>query len=109
MQASEVKKLRNATVYGVAALLLLVAQGDLPSWYFWLLRLGIFLAAVYAAWCAMTADRQGWTAVFAGLAVVFNPVLPVYLGRPVWRTVDALAAAIFVGWVFMGEKNNDAG
>ncbi len=72
----------------IALALLLLAFAPMPIGYYRLLRVGMCgLSAYFAFETRSNAWRWTWIAV----AVVFNPFLPVYLGRGLWRAVDAAA------------------
>ena len=59
---------------------------------------------------ALQASKQGkmflmW--VFVLVAVVFNPVAPMYFRADVWPIVDAVAGALFViSFIFLRAKNS---
>lgn len=82
-------------IYGAAALLALAVL-PLPYGYYQLLRLvttGVF------AWAAIIAFRRGNAGYgfgFAVLALLFNPVVPVYLSKAVWMPIDLGAAVALV-------------
>jgi hypothetical protein len=82
-------------IYGAAALLA-VAVLPLPYGYYQLLRL---VATVVFAWAAFVAFRRGHGGPgfgFAVLALLFNPVLPVYLSKSLWAPIDLGAALALV-------------
>lgn len=78
----------------VAAAAAMLAVFDWPYGYYQLLRFGVCAVAVYGAVLAHRADRGGWAWGLGALAVLFNPVLPVYLDRGVWAVLDVLAAVV---------------
>ena len=81
----------------VAAAMLLVALGDLPYGYYTLLRFVVCCVATYGAFRAYEAGAEAWVGMLGGTALLFNPVLSVYLARETWAVVDALTAALLVG------------
>ncbi|MER3453270.1 MAG: hypothetical protein C4344_06470 [Acidimicrobiia bacterium] len=81
----------------VAALLLFVALGRHPYGYYRFLRWWVFLAAIVVSWVAWQSRAQWRIWVFAGIAILFNPLAPVYLARSTWRVIDILSAIAFVG------------
>jgi hypothetical protein len=84
-----------AVIYGAAALLA-IAVLPLPYGYYQLLRL---VATGVFAWAALVALQRGSTGYgfgFAVLALLFNPVLPVYLSKAIWAPIDVGAALALV-------------
>lgn len=61
----------------------------------------ITTAAIYGAVIIPT----GWRFALVAVAVVFNPIVPLHLGRDVWKVVDAAAAVVFFISAFL--KKND--
>ena len=80
-----------------AAALLLVALGQHPYGYYTFLRWAVTVAALVVAWAAFTGFQHwaGW--LFVGIALLFNPLAPVYLDRATWRPIDIASAAAFMG------------
>ncbi|MEX0451054.1 DUF6804 family protein [Spiribacter sp. 218] len=85
-------------LYAVAALLV-IAIAPLPYAYYELLRFIVCGTFGYLAYLTITRQAHLHTAIFSVSAVLFNPLIPIYLGKEVWVVVDAAAAALlmFVG------------
>lgn len=91
-----------------AAVLLLVALGEHPYGYYTFLRWATTIAALVVAWVAW--ERQHpvvW--LFIGIAVLFNPIAPVYLDRETWRPIDIAAAVCFLGSLALTRRNATIG
>jgi hypothetical protein len=86
-------------------LALALAPLDWPYGYYQFLRLGVTAAAI---WLAIIAERQqcrGWAIFGVGLALLFNPVFPVYLNRGGWLVIDLVVAGLcFVAAVRLSMK-----
>lgn len=82
----------------VVALLLLGCFGQVPYWYFTLLR---WVVTVVAGLVVLTADadrmRPWAVGIFALIALIFNPWIPFRFSRSVWLFIDTVVAMIFVG------------
>lgn len=86
---------RAAAVHLACAILLVLAAAPLPYGYYLLLR--IFVASV-AGFHAQRSFRVGSSAsgwMWCAIAVLFNPIVPIHLGRELWRIVDILVALVF--------------
>ena len=78
-----------------AALLLLIALGDQPYGYYTFLRWAVCVAAVVVAWIAWESDSEWATWPFVAIAILFNPLVPIYLQRSTWRPIDVGCAIAF--------------
>lgn len=79
--------------YGSAALLLL-ALGDWPYGFYTFLRIAVCITAVFGAAEAFSTDLAGWGVTLAAIAILFNPVIPVYLSQPTWAPIDVFCAGL---------------
>ena len=85
----------------IPALLLVLALLPLPYGYYTFLRLVVTIAAAIAAFLVyqQASLNRSWAIAFGIIAVLFNPIFPVYLDREVWAVIDLFAAATFaIGW-----------
>jgi hypothetical protein len=77
----------------IPALLLLAAVfGRWPYGFYTVMRLVVCGCSVYLAVKANGMRNVAWTWIMGGMAVVFNPILPIRIHRSGWQVVDALAA-----------------
>lgn len=88
----------HPAVWLVPAGMLLVALLPLPYGYYTLLRLIVCAAALLLAWQEHKAAGRfsGWAVGLALLGLLFNPLLPVHLGREVWAPLD-IGGAMLLG------------
>jgi hypothetical protein len=78
---------------------LFLALAPLPSLYYHLLRFLVTIAALLVAKHEWEKEYAVgiWLIIFAAIAVLFNPVFPVYLySRSLWASIDILCALIFM-------------
>lgn len=43
---------------------------------------------------ALVTDSTGWVVVLGAIAILFNPIIPIYLGRGVWAPIDVISAGL---------------
>jgi hypothetical protein len=87
-----------------AAAMLIVALGQHPYGYYTFLRWSVTVAALVVAWVAWNSTAQWATWLFVGIAILFNPLAPVYLTRDQWRPIDIVAAVCFLGSLALQRK-----
>lgn len=93
----DLRKLRRAEVLVsvVAVAMLLWAGTRHPYSYYTVLRWVTCAVAALQGWHAVKSKHVTLAAVLAGMAILFNPLAPIYLSRATWRPID-LASAMFL-------------
>lgn len=79
----------------VVAVLLLIATLPLDYGYYPFLRLTVTAASIWVAVIAHSVSARGWMIFSITMAVLFNPLFPVYGVRAFWVPVDVVAALAF--------------
>lgn len=80
---------------------LVLAAVGASAGYYNSLRLTTLLICTGLVAAILVARTPGWLLVIAPIAVIWNPVAPVYLARETWIWVDVLGAVAFLsitGW-----------
>ena len=93
-------KNKNIAVVISSVLLFLAMIEGWPYGFFTLLRLVIFGTTVYLSWLAYKSERHAWIWIFGFIALVFNPLIPLHLGRGLWVVVDLLVAVFLIVSIF---------
>lgn len=89
----------------IPAALLLLALADMPSGYYVLMRIIVCVASAIVAYGSYKRENSlnGSAILFGLMAILFNPIIPIYLyDREIWMPIDIIGAIIFVikGFVF---------
>lgn len=79
----------------VSAGLLLTALGDWPYGFYTFLRIAVCLTAVLGAVQSISEESQWWI-VLLGIAILFNPFIPIYLDQSTWAPIDVISAGVLV-------------
>ena len=74
--------------------LLLAATARLPYGYYTFTRIVVCASAAFIAVAGWEASRF-WSVPFGLLAILFNPIFPIYLHRGTWFYFDIAAAIAF--------------
>lgn len=75
-----------------AALLLGAVFGHWPYGFYTLMRFVVCGCAIYLAVNANRGGSGAWPWIMGGIAVLFNPIVPVRMHRSDWQIVDLVAA-----------------
>jgi len=79
----------------VSIAMLVASAGDWPYGFYQLLRIVVTGTAVYVV-AQVVNRRQFWPWIMGGVAILFNPILPISLTREQWQPIDFGVAVIFV-------------
>ncbi len=83
------------------AILLLGCLASMPYGYFQMVR---FVGAAGFAWFAYLAYERGHKSLliaWVALAVLFQPIAKIALGRQVWNVVDVIVAVVLIVSIFV--------
>jgi len=90
-------------VKGIVAGLLLIAIAELPYGYYTFLRITVFIVSIICV-IEYFEKRNIFVILFAIVAILFNPLIPVYLDKETWVPIDIITAVIFVISIFTKTK-----
>ena len=80
--------------------LLIISFSKLPYGYYTFLRIFITGTASYSAYIYYSAQKKFWIWVLGFIAILFNPIIPIYLGKESWAIIDICTALIFLISIF---------
>jgi hypothetical protein len=90
--------------------LLLLALTDLPIGYYTILRIVVTIGAVVVVITEFENGINFWVIAFGLITILFNPLIPVYLGnKSTWTPIDLITALLFgiKSFTNQNNKNND--
>lgn len=83
------------------AAVLLLALLSLPIGYYTFLRIAVTIASVIIISKELKVGINLWLVVFGITAVIFNPIIPIYLyQKSLWMPIDIVAAILFLSYSF---------
>lgn len=88
-------------VYLILAALLLLCLAPMPYGYFMLVRFLMMVACGLLAYSYYQREKMVAAGVFGVLALLFQPIYKIALGRTVWNIVDVVVAVFFIVLFFM--------
>jgi hypothetical protein len=76
--------------------LLLLSLADLPIGYYTFLRIIVSIGAIAVLISEYQNGLNFWILSFGIIAILFNPIIPIYLyDKSIWMPIDILVAIIF--------------
>lgn len=96
------------TIAIVAAVLLFIAVLNLPIGYYSLMRIGVTIASILIISKEIEKGINTWIILFGIITILFNPILPIYLGsKSLWIPIDTISGVMFLAYFFSNKENND--
>lgn len=92
-------------IYLFLAAMLLLCLAPMPYGYFMLVRFVMMVAFGWMAYRYYLNQKTIAMWVFGALALLFQPIYKIALGRTMWNVVDVVVA-IFLIFIFLKEKKN---
>jgi hypothetical protein len=89
----------------VLAILLCLCLANMPYGYYQFIRFISLIAFGYFAFEAYNNNKQGLMILFGSLAILFQPLIKITLGRQLWNIVDVVVAIMLVV-IVISENNN---
>lgn len=80
----------------IPTLLLIIAVGDLDYGYYQILRIIITIFAIIFAFIFKDFKNNILTTIMIIIAILFNPILPIYLDKEIWVILDFISSIIFL-------------
>lgn len=80
----------------IATIGLLIAVVPIwPYFFYQFLKLSIFGAAAFSVYLYHKEKNTKWMMIMIIIAIVFNPINPLYFGHFLWSIVDLVVAMLF--------------
>lgn len=79
----------------ISGFLLIAATGNLAYGYYEFLRIAVFASALLSMITALKINAHMITVLSFCAAIVFNPILKIYLEKSTWVIIDLIAALFF--------------
>ena len=90
------------------AVLFFLCLLDMPYGFYHIVRLVGLIGFVVLAYQESRRGRQIEMIIYCGLALLFQPVIKIALGREVWNVVDVVVAIGLLASLFIKRKKGTA-
>ncbi|MGC8979744.1 DUF6804 family protein [Caldisericum sp.] len=95
-----IKYKQITSIVAILILLLAIPSGVWSYGYYQILRWIVAGVALFIAYVAYRLEKQAWIWIMAVIAILFNPIAPIYLSKETWVTIDLIASIIFLISIF---------
>jgi len=83
-------------LYIACCIILGIALLPIAGGFYTLVRIAITIGAVIAAFQNSSNGINTWSIMFGIIAIIFNPIIPVYLhDKGAWMVIDIIAIILF--------------
>lgn len=84
------------------AIVVAIGALPLPYGYYALVRVVVCVASGLLAWATYNGEARHrlWVILLGALALLFNPIAPLHMGKQAWAVTDIATAAILVLHLF---------
>jgi hypothetical protein len=96
----------NKTIKIVLAILFFLCLLDMPYGFYQVVRLVALIGFAILAYQANQQRRQFEMYIYVGLALLFQPIFKIALGRDLWNVVDVIVGAWLIVSVVIKPKSN---
>lgn len=81
----------------ICATFLLLGLAELPIGFYTILRIIITIGAISVIISEYESGLNSWIIVFGFVAIIFNPLIPVYLNnKNIWIPIDIITSILFI-------------
>jgi hypothetical protein len=81
----------------ISILILLLAIPSIwPYVYYQILRWVVTGTALFLLWTAYELEKKTWLWIMGAVAILFNPIAPIYLDKGIWAVIDFIVAIVFI-------------
>ena len=88
------------TLVAIVMLFCAASIGPLPYSYFQILRWVVTIVAIYNSYSFYKAKNNKWMIIMGAIAVLFNPIAPIYFEKDTWEALDIFSAVmLFFGFL----------
>jgi len=98
--------INTTTIKLILATLLFICLFDMPYGYYQLVRFLAMVSFSYLSYTAYQEDRRNIAYIFASLAILFQPLIKIALGREIWNVVDVVIGCWLLYLVYRENVKN---
>ncbi len=82
-------------MHKIVAILLFIGALSMPYGYYQLLRIVVTICSAIFCFQFLEENKMNMVYLFGFIAILFNPLIPIYLDKQTWVIIDIVAGGIF--------------
>ena len=90
----------------ILAILFFLCLAEMPYGFYQFVRFAGLIGFAILAYKAHEKGRQTEMIIFGGLALLFQPIFKIALGREMWNIVDVIVGIGLIASIFMKPKES---
>lgn len=95
IKETEISKSARYVALVSGIMLLLAIPSIWPYGFYQILRLVVSISGVFSALQVYKLGKVGWVWVMFVVAILFNPIAPIFLSKQMWVVIDFVASISF--------------
>ena len=88
----------------ILAILLFICLADLPYGYYQFVRFAALVGFAFLSYQSYERNDRSFAFIFGALAVLFQPIFKISLGREIWNVVDVVVGIFLIVTIFWKRK-----
>lgn len=88
----------------ILAILFFICLADLPYGYFQFIRFAALVGFVFLCYKSYERKEFAFAFTFGALAILFQPLLKISLGREIWNVIDVVVGLGLIASIFWKSK-----
>lgn len=90
-----IKFIKENWITIITGIMLLLAIPPIwPYEYYQILRWIVMGVAIYNTYTANKQNKTQWTFTMGAIAILFNPIFPIYLQKEIWVILDLITSIL---------------
>jgi len=91
-------------IKAILAILFFICLVDLPYGYYQFVRFAALVGFAFLSYQSYERDDKSFAFIFGALAILFQPLIKISLGREVWNVVDVVVGIGLIITIFWKRK-----
>ena len=88
------------------AILFFLCLANMPYGYYEFIRFIALVAFAFLSYKSYEEGNKGLAFIYAALAILFQPLFKIYLGRTLWNIIDVIAALFLIATILYPPKKS---
>jgi hypothetical protein len=91
----------------ILAILFFVCLAKMPYNYYEFIRFIALVAFAFLSYESYQEGNKGLAFIYAALALLFQPLFKIYLGRTLWNIIDVIVALFLIATIFYPKRREE--